>query len=118
MISINAVSTSHSINTSVGSESGPSTDGNLHSSTPVAGTATGVLSAINSVVPPGGLHPIANQPGTELFGFITKALQAAIEKSKPEPPQPTSGREMERWMGRRADRMRAELAGNHLPDWY
>ncbi|HUL63177.1 MAG TPA: hypothetical protein VLW55_01060 [Burkholderiaceae bacterium] len=38
-------------------------------------------SSLASLVPPGGLHPVAHEPGTALFGVITQALHDAMNKS-------------------------------------
>lgn len=93
MISITAVPAGHSLNPSDSAESESSTQSNRDTGAQVEGAESGALSAMNGVVPPGGLHPIAPRPGTALFGFITDAMRAAIEKSNhpAEPPPPTSG---------------------------
>ena len=93
MISITAVPAGHLLNPSDSAESESSTQRKPDTGAQVEGAESGALSAMNSVVPPGGLHPIAPGPGTALFGFITDAMRAAIETSNhpAEPPPPTSG---------------------------
>jgi hypothetical protein len=114
MISITAVSTSHLINSSV-AESDSKPGGDLQTPTPPDGTASRPLSAMNNVAPLGGFHPIANSPGTALFGFIADAARAAIEKSNPEPQRPTSGDEMKKHMMWEAGRLDALRAGTPWP---
>lgn len=93
MISITSLPASHSIKPSDSAASENATQSNLDTGAQVEGEASGTLSDVNSIVPPGGLHPIATTPGTALFGLITDSMRAAIEKSNhpAEPPPPTEG---------------------------
>jgi len=91
MISITSVPASHSVNPSDSAEFANSTQSNFDTGAQVEGAESGTLSAMNSVVPPGGLHPIAPTPRTALFGFMTDAMRAAIEKSNHPAEPPSQG---------------------------
>lgn len=48
-------------------------------------------SSLTHLVPTGGLHPVAHEPGTALFSFFTEKLRAAMNKGSSGDPFKSMG---------------------------
>src|SRR5215471_18906456 len=83
MSSIAALASNHSVTLPVDAEEATPTAQTAFEPVAPSSMPETSMSSLASAAPLGGLHPIAHEPGTAIFGFITKAWQEVQSKEDP-----------------------------------